>query len=201
MSLRRIPAIPTLLVLAAVALMVRLGFWQLDRLHQKEALLAQYQAAASNPEPLASLPMNTDWSVLLYRRVKVFCAEVRGWRSISGKSLGGEAGISHMALCRLGDRFALDGPGYDIAVAIGWSRDPKDPTWSGGEVSGTIAPFQKGEVRVVADPPLAGLDANARPDPKDVPNNHLSYATQWFLFAATALVIYAIALRKRLNQS
>ena len=52
---------------------------------------------------------------------------------------------------------------------------------------------------MIADPPLAGLEANARPDPASIPNNHLSYAIQWFLFALTALVIYAIALRKRLR--
>ena len=34
-----------------------------------------------------------------------------------------------------------------------------------------------------------------------MPNNHLAYAVQWFLFALTALVIYAIALRKRLKTS
>ncbi|NBO00626.1 MAG: hypothetical protein EBV21_04095 [Betaproteobacteria bacterium] len=32
----------------------------------------------------------------------------------------------------------------------------------------------------------------------DLPNNHLSYAVQWFLFAFVALVIYALAVRKRL---
>ncbi|MES2300627.1 MAG: SURF1 family cytochrome oxidase biogenesis protein, partial [Pseudomonadota bacterium] len=69
--------------------------------------------------------------------------------------------------------------------------------WRGGWVSGIIAPMGKAAVRVVADPPLAGLQANARPDPKDLPNNHWSYAIQWFLFAAVALIIYAIALRKR----
>jgi surfeit locus 1 family protein len=52
--------------------------------------------------------------------------------------------------------------------------------------------------RLFSDQPLARLELSARPDPKDIPNNHLSYAVQWFLFAATALVIYAIALRKRL---
>jgi cytochrome oxidase assembly protein ShyY1 len=61
-------------------------------------------------------------------------------------------------------------------------------------VTGTIAPGP----RLVADPPLAGLEANARPDPSDLPNNHLSYAVQWFLFAFVALVIYALAVRKRL---
>jgi surfeit locus 1 family protein len=51
------------------------------------------------------------------------------------------------------------------------------------------------------DPDLsefAKLQPNARPDPNDIPNNHLSYAVQWFLFALTALVIYGLALRKRL---
>jgi surfeit locus 1 family protein len=43
------------------------------------------------------------------------------------------------------------------------------------------------------------LQANAAPDPRDVPNNHLSYAVQWFLFATTAIVIYGLALRKRLR--
>ena len=43
----------------------------------------------------------------------------------------------------------------------------------------------------------AGLDQLAPPDPRDMPNNHLSYAVQWFLFALTALVIYFLALRKK----
>jgi surfeit locus 1 family protein len=31
----------------------------------------------------------------------------------------------------------------------------------------------------------------------NIPNNSFAYAIQWFLFAATALVIYALALRRR----
>ena len=50
----------------------------------------------------------------------------------------------------------------------------------------------------VADPPLAGLEANGVPDPSEIPNNHFAYAIQWFLFALTALVIYGLAVRKRL---
>ena len=37
----------------------------------------------------------------------------------------------------------------------------------------------------------------AAPDPRDLPNNHLAYAGQWFFFALTALVIYILALRRR----
>ena len=72
--------------------------------------------------------------------------------------------------------------------------------WTGGVVTGTITLGAGETVRLIADPPLAGLDANARPDPATIPNNHLSYAIQWFLFALTALVIYAIALRKRMQR-
>jgi len=62
-------------------------------------------------------------------------------------------------------------------------------------VMGVVAPGP----RLVADPPMAGLEASARPDPSELPNNHLSYAGQWFLFALVALVIYGLALRKRLK--
>ena len=40
-------------------------------------------------------------------------------------------------------------------------------------------------------------EAGAPPDPADIPNNHRSYAFQWFAFALSALVIYALALKGR----
>ena len=88
--------------------------------------------------------------------------------------------------------------GGGVDVTLGWSSNPAPPQWAGGAVAGIIGPKAKTEIRVIADPPLAGLAANARPDPANIANNHLSYAVQWFLFALTALVIYALALRKRL---
>ena len=44
--MRRVPIFATIVVLAAAAVMVALGVWQLKRLEQKEALLARYAAAA-----------------------------------------------------------------------------------------------------------------------------------------------------------
>ncbi|NIL96557.1 MAG: hypothetical protein GTO53_04030, partial [Planctomycetales bacterium] len=41
----KLPIISTIVVLVAAAIMVRLGFWQLDRADEKEALLARYGAA------------------------------------------------------------------------------------------------------------------------------------------------------------
>ena len=52
-------------------------------------------------------------------------------------------------------------------------------------------------MRLGAASPGPGLAASAPPSPDIIPNNHLSYAVQWFLFAGIALVIYTIALRQR----
>jgi cytochrome oxidase assembly protein ShyY1 len=82
-------------------------------------------------------------------------------------------------------------------VVLGWSRTPEPVMWKGSWVAGTVVPTGELGFKIVADPPLAGLEANAKPDPGDLPNNHLAYAGQWFFFALTALVIYVLALRRR----
>lgn len=184
----RVPVVATLLVLAAVAVMVRLGFWQLDRLHQKQDLLVRYAAAQADPAPVAWPENPATATTLLYRRSAVDCAEVRDATWKAGSGAQGQAGLARTVTCRTAD-------GARATVVLGWSREPRAADWRGGLVTGVIAPGP----RLVADPPLAGLDALARPDPATIPNNHLSYAVQWFLFAGTALVIYAIALWKRLR--
>lgn len=190
---RSVPIVPTLVVLIACAIMVRFGFWQLDRLDQKEAMLARFEAAQSmsaevrwplQPKLAADKLLQPD----LYRRSRIDCAAVTGTRVVSGHNALGEAGFAHIADCLLTDRSVAP-------VVLGWSRGPDGPAWRGGLVSGWIAPGP----RLVADPPLAGLQPNARPDPRDLPNNHLAYAVQWFAFAGVALVIYAIAVRKRMG--
>ncbi len=185
--MRRVPIIPTVIVLLAVAVMVRLGFWQLDRLAQKEALLANY-AAAQNMSADAAFPQNAAAAeAVLYRHSTVSCLKVTEASSRSGRSASGATGFARMVTCDLVG-------GGKALVVLGWSSAPVSPVWQGGVVQGIIAPGP----RLVADPPLAGLQANAKPDPSEIANNHLAYAVQWFLFAFTALVIYCLALRKRL---
>jgi cytochrome oxidase assembly protein ShyY1 len=55
-------------------------------------------------------------------------------------------------------------------------------------------------MRLVAASPPPGLEPSAPPSLASIPNNHRSYALQWFSFAAIALIIYALALRKRLHE-
>lgn len=196
MSKPRLPILATIIVAAAIATMIGLGVWQLQRREWKEDLLARYVAAARSDAILPDLPSNPEQ--LLYHRVRFNCSEVVGWQAIAGRSAADEAGYVHVAQCLSDTVFGFDGPGYVAELVVGWSRDPNSqPDWQGGEAIGTIAPGGNLGWRIVADPPLAGLAPNARPDPGSIPNNHLAYAGQWFFFALTALVIYVLALRRR----
>lgn len=188
------PLVPTIVVLAATAVMVWLGFWQLDRLEEKEALIASYRSAIAQP-PLTRFPALTP-EQNLFRRTTIDCEGVSDWQAIAGRNADDQPGYVHVASCNAEGAFAFDAPGW-AEIVIGWSRDPRPPQWNGGVVSGMIAPGGGNGWRLVADPPQAGLQANATPDPNDLPNNHLAYAGQWFFFALAALVIYGLALRRR----
>ncbi|PKP95532.1 MAG: threonine synthase [Alphaproteobacteria bacterium HGW-Alphaproteobacteria-14] len=185
MTARRVPIIPTIIVLAAVATMIALGVWQLGRLAEKETLIARYTAAAGEGE-VAAFPLGGTGEDVLFRRSQVACAEVEKIEAVSGTSARGQKGWVHRATCSVS-------PGAVVMVDLGYSRDLAKPGFAGGAITGIIAPGP----RLVADPPQAGLEAMAKPDPGDLPNNHLAYAGQWFFFALTALVIYVLALRRR----
>lgn len=187
-SPRRVPIFATIIVLAAVATMIALGFWQLGRKVEKETLITRYQAALLLPDPVP-WPQPEEYEAALFRLSSVDCQQVRGIDSISGKSANGRPGWVHVARCSHSGSGVAD-------VTIGWSRVATPPEWPGGVVEGRIASYGD-TVRLIASEPQAGLEAMARPDPGDLPNNHLSYAGQWFFFALTALVIYVLAIRRR----
>lgn len=182
----RLPFWPTLIVLLAVATMAALGIWQLGRADEKNALIARYSAARNSLQPVAYPADAAEVDDALYRRSELTCSQVLSITAVNGTRADGAKGWAHRATCRTPQ-------GSQAQVALGFSRSPQSPAWSGGSVSGIVAPGP----RLVADPALAGLEPLARPDPNDLPNNHLAYAAQWFLFAATALVIYLLALRRR----
>ncbi|WP_336978248.1 SURF1 family cytochrome oxidase biogenesis protein [Altererythrobacter fulvus] len=190
---RRIPIFATVVVLLAVATMVGLGVWQLQRASWKESLLAHYRQALTMSS-LAEWPKGkAEVEGVLYRHSTVQCARVISLDAAAGHNQAGETGWAQVARC------AIPGAG-EADVVLGWSASPQERVqWAGGEVQGIIGPGRDGEARLIASPPLAGLQANAAPDPADLPNNHMAYAGQWFFFAVTALVIYAIALRRRLR--
>jgi surfeit locus 1 family protein len=203
--MKKLPLIATLIVGLAVAAMIALGVWQLDRRGQKEALIAQYSANLSRPSmAFPAIPMGDE---LLFRRASAFCLEPVSETLAAGYNLKGERGWRHLVACRTG----AEGPGF--TVDIGWSADFKvRSTWKGGAVAGIIGPIPdqrsviersmarkstQQQLLLVATQGSGGLAPSAYPSLEGIPNNHLAYAVQWFLFAAIALGIYGLALWRR----
>ena len=189
---RKLPLIPTIVVALAVAVMIGLGVWQLQRADEKNLLLERYAKAETLP-PVAypTLPIADD-QLPLFRHATGVCLRPVGRRTVPGKGVSGEPGYVHIIDCSTG----AEGPG--MSVAVGWSKDPNAKvSWSGGPVSGIIAPDNRTRMRLVAASAPPGLETVAPPSLESIPNNHRSYAIQWFLFAGIAALIYFLALRLR----
>ena len=214
MTARRVPIISTIVVIVAVLTMIGLGIWQLQRKQEKEALIALYSRSAGNSavvDKWSSDPFTADPS-FAYRRVAGDCMPIGDPQLVSGRSASGQSGLVAAVPCRILAGFDLAG---SYVLVLGWTDSVEKMQWIGGKFTGTLVPttkmnvmqpdqsdkgydrFVHAEYHIVADPPLAGLQPMARPDPGDLPNNHLAYAGQWFFFALTALVIYMLALRRR----
>ena len=203
---RRWPVIPTILVAAAIATMIALGVWQLQRSGEKQALLALFERNAALPSTMALPAMGPVPAEAMFRRSSANCLEVTSWREIGGKSTDGVTGYRYLADCKTG----AEGPGF--VADMGLAEDPQfRPQWNGGPVEGVVTeePVEGGlwasltgtravpRPMLVATNPPPGLLASTPPDPTSLPNSHLAYAGQWFLFALAAGIIYVMALRQR----
>ncbi len=203
--MRKLPILPTIIVALAVAIMIGLGVWQLQRRVEKEAAIAM--AAANPAKPAVSFPVLPPVpSALLFRPSSVTCLRVAGWRTEAGRAADGSTGYRYIAECVTG----AEGPGALVVMGVTPRPDVK-PAWIGGRVIGWLS--QEPDHRpliarvagkapplrpmLIARAPAPGLKAAAPPTAADVPNNHLAYAVQWFLFAGIAIIIYIIALRRR----
>ncbi|RJG54800.1 SURF1 family protein [Sphingobium terrigena] len=205
MSKPRIPVIPTIIVVAAVLVMIGLGIWQFQRRAEKAQAL---QLAASNPaRPPVAFPQLPPVSPeILFRPSSVQCLRVVGWQVEAGRAADGSTGYRHIAQCATG----AEGPGALIALGVTERPDAKI-AWTGGQVAGWISeePDHRALLTriggkamplrpmLIARTAPAGLKPSAPPSAADVPNNHLAYAVQWFFFAIVAAIIYILALRRR----
>ena len=190
--IRKLPILPTMLVALAVAAMIALGVWQLQRAKWKEDLIARYQAAQKLPPISFPTGPVADDQLPLFRYATGLCLRPVAKRSTAGRNLAGESGYAHIVDCMTG----AEGPG--MSVEVGWSKNPNVAIqWRCGPVSGIIAPDSRTRMRLVAATAPPGLLPSAPPSVDSVHNNHRYYAWQWFLFALIALVIYVLALRGR----
>jgi len=195
----RPPVIASVLVAAAVAVMISLGAWQLKRAQWKERLLASYaQAEALPPITWPTEPLRDD-RLPLFRHATGLCLRPVGKRAIAGENAAGETGYVQIIDCATG----AEGPG--MSVEVGWSKDPNAKVnWAGGLVSGIIVPDRRSRMRLVAASAPPGLQPSKAPEVASVspvtPAGHRGYAATWFSLAVIALIIYGLALRKRLRE-
>lgn len=189
--LKRLPLIPTVIVALALATMVGLGVWQLQRARWKEGLLTRLEANRDLPAiAYPAIPIDAD--DLLFRRAAGVCSRPTLIRATAGRDAAGTSGWSYIATCA----DSREGPG--MIVDIGWLPTFGVPVrWTGGLVAGVIAPDSKATIRMVAANAAPGLRPSQPPGVDTIPNNHRFYAAQWFFFAAAAAFIYGIALRHR----
>lgn len=232
-----------LVVLAATATCIRLGVWQLARLHEKHVLHTAQRALLAEPavELTQGLPDSTPAAG---RRV-----HVRGrWdRSVhvllSGRTHLGAAGVSLLTPIRLPSGEAVlvergwipaadariahpeafpDSDGDVIGIAlplthsahpVAWARLEADSAgvtlWSARaaeadsiaeRIRGPLAPWLLRALPDAAARHVRGGEPAPIAEPYQVPDEamHLSYAIQWFAFAAiVAFGSLALALRRK----
>lgn len=207
--MKRLPLIPTVVVLLAAGLMVALGVWQLSRADEKRALKQLYAQNLSKPATAAPV-FGGLRPELMFRRASATCLSHGPATSRGGDDAAGRSGYRLFVRCQTG----IEGPG--LLVEAGVTDDFKAPVrLPPGTVSGILVPAPSStsllgkltgerpadEAMLVLDQPAPGLRTPARPDPAAVPDNHLAYAVQWFAFALIALIIYGLALMRRARRA
>jgi surfeit locus 1 family protein len=195
---KRLPLVPTILVAMVVAACIAAGVWNLQRAKLHQAELKSYEAASSLPAiAFPTAPLSNE-HLPIYRFATGNCLRVVNRRTTVGENRAGEPGFGIILDCATG----AEGPG--MSVQVGWSKNPNAGTnWKGGLVSGEIVRDNKTRMRLMAATPAPGLEANGpvKATVSVSPQQNRGYALQFFSFAAIALVIYGLALRKRLRES
>ena len=217
MRLGRRDVAGSLVALAAAALCVRLGFWQLDRLRQRRERNATSRAALGLPLLGASgaLTLDSARGRRLHARGVYDYAGERLWRP---RAYEGVPGVALITPVRLAD-------GSAVLVDRGWAPSPdayhidqrayREPDTADVVGIGMAAPRGRGDVDparlrdslpypllpfviqllppvTARDRPLPpGLVRWPLPDLGDGP--HLFYAIQWFSFAVI-IVVGSVAL-------
>jgi len=196
--IRRLPIFPTVIAAAAVAMLVGLGLWQLQRAKWKEGVIAHFAAAQKLPPiTFPTVPLRTD-QLPLFRYATALCLRPIGQRATVGENRQGEPGYVQIIDCATG----AEGPG--MSVEVGWSKNPNAKVnWRGGLVSGIIVPDRVSRMRLVAATAPTGLEPRKVPDVSKVsaitPAGHRGYAATWFALAVVALAVYAVAVRNHLK--
>lgn len=225
---RDIIALVGALLVAGVC--VRLGIWQLDRLHQRRAQNAVVAAARARPEleilEDPRLPIDSLRDRRLHARGAYDYARERLWH---GRSYEGIPGVDFVTPLRLPD-------GTAVLVDRGWAPSPDgyhvdQRAYREGDSAkvvglGMAAPRGRGDVDPMAlrdsvpyrllpvvlqqlppstalhrPPPSSSAGLTRSPPPELSDGPHLSYVVQWFSFAAIIVVGSLALMRQRATRA
>jgi cytochrome oxidase assembly protein ShyY1 len=206
------------LAIAVAALCVRLGFWQLDRLQERRASNDRIRAG------LAAAPMVLDEAprsgAALRRASATGTYDADREVVLSGRALEGQSGDHLLTPLLLSDGSALlvdrgwvptgtRSPAREGAVEVRGFLLPPDSVGEAVPVAGRVTrvdpdgigrtlPYELAPVYLLLQaqrPP-----ADSLPIPASLPalseGPHLSYAIQWFSFAAVTLIGSSVLLRR-----
>lgn len=214
---------PLILGIAGCAVLIQLGLWQLDRRAWKEGMLEEITAGIQAPP--VPLPAAIDPSM---KYLPVTVSGTTTGAEIDVLSHTRDQGAGYQVVSRFitddGRAILLD-RGFvpqearrlerppvrlDVVGNLHWPQDASSSTpapnldeniWFARDVDAMAASLDTLPVLVVASA-VQGDNQGARPIPvaiEGIPNNHLSYAVQWFLIAATWAVM-TLALIWRIRQ-
>lgn len=213
MSFRRPTLATAIIALIALAIMLGLGFWQLERREWKRDLLATIDERLQTlAEPMPANP-GPEWE---FRRVTVQGEVVRGrWFRLPGHSRDGKPGEALMLLIRRDDGtivavehawvpFGADPPGVPFAIAAeGILRRPTEPGWfTPNNDPASNAWYQINPPDMAAAAGLPGqVTETMYLKPADwrpiLPNDHLQYAATWFSLAGVFVIIFIVFHRQK----
>ena len=192
--MRRLPVVPTLVVALAVAAMIALGIWQLQRARVEGGAARRNMRPPRRCRRSTSIRCSTARSrlpPLSFRRALVTCQAAMP-RPTSAPGAAPPTCRARPITSPAGR--ARAGLAGRLRVNAGWAPRPDAARRLSldGLVAGRLgAVGEDGPVTLTAATAAPPLAPSQPPSLDSIPNNHRLYALQWFFFAAAALVIYA----------
>ena len=206
---------PLVIGLGGTAILVWLGLWQLDRLEQKEDIIARIEAAiAAPPVPLETAEGEQYEAVTARGTLEgpVLRFVHSGQEELIVTGLRTDLGLVLVDLGLAPARATLDLPGgpltvlgnIDLAEGNGGTLDPDRVNAPVARDLATMAELFGARQTLIAVQQTDPAIPSVTPLPvgtEDIPNNHLGYAVQWFGLALVwAVMSVFLAVRTR-NQT
>lgn len=199
---------PVILGVSGVAVLMSLGFWQLDRMEEKRAYLDEIETRIANaPIPLPAVPEEGPHKFQAVTAEGQFTGE---FLEVLAGQKGATPGVMVIEAFALPDgRRIMVQRGFVEEEARGVPRPPHEAKvegnlhWPDDTSNSTPPPDQKTGLWFARDVPAMAVELQTEPtlivasaptgdgiapmpvDTSGIPDNHWGYAIQWFLLAAT----------------